>query len=120
MFVYAAIEVRSGGGYMRQQGRNNVHSIKAARRAGWKKTKRQRSAKRLSIAKVRLAVLSLAFAGLAIFVWRNEQIGFADYVYYPRCSFAHAKGVYSIRSGEPGYRSELDADADGLACEPYP
>ncbi|NTZ42158.1 excalibur calcium-binding domain-containing protein [Altererythrobacter sp. SALINAS58] len=105
---------------MRQQGRNNVHSIKAARRAGWKKTKRQRSAKRLNIAKVRLGFLVLAFGGLGFFALKNDQVGFADYVYYPRCSFAHAKGVYSIRSGEPGYRSELDADADGLACEPYP
>jgi hypothetical protein len=40
-------------------------------------------------------------------------------VAYPNCSAAHAAGIYSIREGEPGYRPELDADGDGLACEPY-
>lgn len=39
-------------------------------------------------------------------------------VYYPRCATAHARGVYSIRRGQPGYRPPLDADGDGLACEP--
>ena len=39
-------------------------------------------------------------------------------VYYPRCAIAHADGVFSIRRGRPGYRPPLDADGDGLACEP--
>lgn len=42
----------------------------------------------------------------------------AIHVYYPRCAAAHAEGVYSIRRGQPGYRPPLDADGDGLACEP--
>ena len=40
--------------------------------------------------------------------------------YYRNCARAHAAGVYSIPRGAPGYRAPLDADADGLACEPYP
>jgi len=40
-------------------------------------------------------------------------------VYFRNCAAAHAAGVYSIRRGEPGYRDKLDADGDGLACEPY-
>jgi hypothetical protein len=40
-------------------------------------------------------------------------------VYYPRCDYARAAGVAPIRAGEPGYRPELDADRDGIACEPY-
>lgn len=40
--------------------------------------------------------------------------------YYPTCAAAHFAGVYSIRRGEPGYRDRLDADGDGLACEPLP
>ena len=41
-------------------------------------------------------------------------------VFYPNCRTAHAFGVHSIRRGEPGYRDPLDADGDGLACEPVP
>lgn len=40
-------------------------------------------------------------------------------VYYARCSEARAAGVAPIRAGQPGYRSGLDADGDGVACEPY-
>ncbi len=39
--------------------------------------------------------------------------------YYPNCTAAHADGVYSIVIGAPAYRRELDADADGVACEPW-
>jgi micrococcal nuclease len=40
-------------------------------------------------------------------------------VYYRYCSDARAAGAAPIHRGEPGYRSELDADNDGVACEPY-
>jgi excalibur calcium-binding domain-containing protein len=39
--------------------------------------------------------------------------------YYPNCTSARAAGVAPIYAGEPGYRPELDADDDGIACEPY-
>nr|WP_239026603.1 excalibur calcium-binding domain-containing protein [Novosphingobium decolorationis] len=35
------------------------------------------------------------------------------------CNDARAAGTAPIYSYEPGYRSELDRDADGIACEPY-
>lgn len=35
------------------------------------------------------------------------------------CSAARAAGTAPIYAGEPGYRSALDRDADGIACEPY-
>ncbi|MGZ8335007.1 MAG: excalibur calcium-binding domain-containing protein [Allosphingosinicella sp.] len=41
-------------------------------------------------------------------------------VYYPRCDYARAAGVAPILAGEPGYRPGLDADSDGIACEPVP
>jgi hypothetical protein len=41
-------------------------------------------------------------------------------VYYASCDQAHAAGASSVYAGEPGYRRELDADGDGIACEPYP
>ena len=40
-------------------------------------------------------------------------------IYYSRCAEARAAGAAPLRVGEPGYRSELDADGDGVACEPY-
>jgi hypothetical protein len=49
----------------------------------------------------------------------NMQPSVSTSTYYPSCGAAHAEGVYSITQGKPGYRQELDADGDGLACEPY-
>lgn len=40
-------------------------------------------------------------------------------VYFRSCRAARAAGVHSIQRGEPGYRSKMDADADGVACEAY-
>lgn len=39
--------------------------------------------------------------------------------YYPNCAAARAAGVAPIYAGQPGYRPGLDADNDGIACEPY-
>lgn len=40
-------------------------------------------------------------------------------VFFPNCAAARAAGYAPIRRGQPGYRSALDADNDGIACEPY-
>jgi hypothetical protein len=40
-------------------------------------------------------------------------------VYYRNCDAARAAGAAPIKEGEAGYRTGLDADADGIACEPY-
>ena len=37
-------------------------------------------------------------------------------VYYKNCGVALAEGAAPILSGEPGYRSGLDPDGDGVAC----
>ncbi|WP_081997315.1 excalibur calcium-binding domain-containing protein [Sphingopyxis fribergensis] len=39
--------------------------------------------------------------------------------YWRRCDDARAAGTAPIYRGEPGYRDGLDADNDGIACEPY-
>lgn len=39
--------------------------------------------------------------------------------YFERCGDARAAGAAPIRVGRPGYRSDLDGDADGWACEPF-
>lgn len=42
-------------------------------------------------------------------------------VYYPRtCAQARAMGFGNARVGEPGYFRHLDADGDGISCEPLP
>jgi len=38
-------------------------------------------------------------------------------VYYKNCSEAKAAGAAPIYAGQPGYRSALDRDHDGVACE---
>ncbi len=41
-------------------------------------------------------------------------------VYYADCSHARAVGAPTpIYRWEPGYRSEMDGDDDGAACEPW-
>ncbi|MDO5065601.1 MAG: excalibur calcium-binding domain-containing protein [Actinomyces bowdenii] len=37
--------------------------------------------------------------------------------YYPNCAAARAAGAAPLYAGEPGYRSGLDRDNDGIACE---
>lgn len=39
--------------------------------------------------------------------------------YYANCAAARSAGAAPLRIGEPGYRPQLDADGDGVACEPY-
>lgn len=37
--------------------------------------------------------------------------------YYPNCAAVRAAGAAPLRVGDPGYRSGLDRDRDGVACE---
>lgn len=37
--------------------------------------------------------------------------------YYANCAAARAAGAAPLHRGEPGYRSALDRDGDGTACE---
>ncbi|WP_083224791.1 excalibur calcium-binding domain-containing protein [Sphingomonas panacis] len=39
--------------------------------------------------------------------------------YWSGCDAARAAGTAPIYRGEPGYRTEMDGDDDGIACEPY-
>jgi hypothetical protein len=40
-----------------------------------------------------------------------------DGVYYPNCAAVRAAGKAPLHRGEPGYRSGLDRDGDGTACD---
>ncbi|MEU1431139.1 excalibur calcium-binding domain-containing protein [Nocardia sp. NPDC005746] len=41
----------------------------------------------------------------------------APSVYYGSCAEAKRAGAAPLRRGDPGYRSGLDRDGDGIACE---
>ena len=68
-------------------------------------------------------LLVVLFVSLAAFLGFGGRIGRGplegSFVYYPNCDAARAAGAAPIHRGEPGYRPELDADDDGIACEPY-
>lgn len=38
-------------------------------------------------------------------------------VYYANCAEVRAAGAAPLRRGQPGYRTGLDRDGDGVACE---
>ncbi|NEX91176.1 excalibur calcium-binding domain-containing protein [Caulobacter sp. 17J65-9] len=60
-------------------------------------------------------------AAIAIVQQANspKPVSTVQYSYFSSCADARAKGAAPIRQGEAGYRPELDADGDGVACEPY-
>ncbi|MDA3624503.1 excalibur calcium-binding domain-containing protein [Saccharopolyspora sp. WRP15-2] len=43
--------------------------------------------------------------------------GDSSSTYYPNCTAARKAGAAPLYAGEPGYRSGLDRDHDGVACE---
>lgn len=43
----------------------------------------------------------------------------ASPVYYPGCNAVRAAGKAPLFRDQPGYRSEMDGDGDGIACEPH-
>jgi hypothetical protein len=45
--------------------------------------------------------------------------GYSGPTYFRDCRSAKAAGFYNIPRHHPAYRPQLDADNDGLACEPY-
>jgi hypothetical protein len=58
------------------------------------------------------------YGRIAAAVAQREQSGSAQ-VYYRNCTQARAAGSAPIYAGQPGYRPALDADGDGIACEPW-
>ena len=42
-----------------------------------------------------------------------------DIPLYGNCDAARAAGAAPLYYGQPGYRSDMDGDGDGVACEPY-
>jgi hypothetical protein len=40
-------------------------------------------------------------------------------IFYSGCNEVRAAGKAPLYAGQPGYRIEMDGDADGVACEPF-
>lgn len=89
--------------------------------------KRRRSAGIFS-ARLIITVAILGFVGGVLFASSSFHTRSAalmdgadqDRVYYAFCADARAAGVAPLYRGDPGYRPQLDADSDGVACEPMP
>ena len=67
-------------------------------------------------------LLALAAGGGLAFGWAVAQDDAplrSASVHFPNCSAARAAGAAPVLAGQPGYRPALDADGDGIACEPY-
>ncbi|MBB3879616.1 excalibur calcium-binding domain-containing protein [Sphingomonas pseudosanguinis] len=52
-------------------------------------------------------------------VARAKAAPMAATVYYAGCDEVRAAGRAPLFSDQPGYRSEMDGDDDGVACEPH-
>jgi hypothetical protein len=52
-------------------------------------------------------------------LWLSEQVR-VQAAYITDCASARRMGIGPLYKGFPGYRSSLDRDGDGIACEPYP
>lgn len=48
-----------------------------------------------------------------------QQVRPASGLSYRNCKAARAAGAAPVYAGQPGYGPHLDADGDGIGCEPY-
>jgi hypothetical protein len=60
------------------------------------------------------AVINRILAG-----FEQPEAASAPQAYYANCADARRAGAAPIHSWQPGYRSEMDGDGDGIACETY-
>ena len=49
---------------------------------------------------------------------RADPTAVEQSVHYSGCNEVRAAGKAPLHAGEPGYRSDMDGDGDGIACEP--
>lgn len=98
-----------------------------AHQLGWRIRRLSSAQLALTALAVFLAVVVSGLYGPDLIVSARAKLALAgastptptSYRYYRSCAAAHAAGVYSIPRGAAGYRPALDADKDGVACEPY-
>jgi hypothetical protein len=55
----------------------------------------------------------------AAFQSPEEREAIEGSVTYAGCNAVRAAGKAPLHAGQPCYRSEMDGDGDGIACEPH-
>lgn len=108
---FKAVPIRMGRVYRR---RTAIREVKQASRGWWLGAAVLGTA--LGAGSVAMEPENRAAIGAAL-AKAGQQVMEARY--YPDCRYAEAAGVAPLHRGEPGYRAKLDADGDGIACEPY-
>lgn len=102
-------------------------------RSGKRRYYKRRSGVMGYLSRMRITdMLILALIGIAGISWAGKKLGLvgsdeplgltsvtSSDVYYQYCRDARAAGAAPLYRGDPGYRPALDADNDGVACEPY-
>jgi hypothetical protein len=48
----------------------------------------------------------------------DQRVRIERSAYYSGCNQVRAEGKAPLLAGPPGYRADMDGDADGIACEP--
>jgi hypothetical protein len=56
--------------------------------------------------------------GSALAATNSASAASVSSVHFHDCREAWERGAAPIKAGEPGYETRLDADGDGVACEP--
>jgi len=70
-----------------------------------------------------IAMISVFFERPLVSTWRSlaedstTRAAREASIHYAGCDQPRATGVAPIYAGEPGYRSGMDGDGDGIACE---
>ena len=54
----------------------------------------------------------------AAFQSSDQRVRIEQSVYYSGCNAVRDAGKAPLLAGQPGYRPDMDGDADGIACEP--
>ena len=85
----------------------------------WRAEKRreQRRQALRGIGTLALITCGIFVMGMVVTNWNALRATLPTY--YPSCSWARSAGAAPLARGSPGYRLKLDADNDGVACEPY-
>lgn len=103
----------------------SVPSVGSRMRRGWHAARRAWWRHRSRIGLLVVAGAAIAAAGgflLDVLVrspWPAD-VTLRHYQARRNCDAARAVGLAPAYRGQPGYWQHLDADNDGIACEPYP
>lgn len=105
-----------------------VHFPQARGKIARKKHARGRLARGEIFRRLTIFVLTLATAVTLLYsfytrapeIWNwPPEIIFKHFAAFERCSAARAVGLAPAFRGQPGYWPHLDADQDGISCEPW-